>query len=130
MEYTTDYFIKKFEVIHEHLWATGAYSRLVFPLTSLADKQYCAMGFCGQYSAFDYTEESRALNYLFVEYISYTPQLVNDGRAHGFQIGITPKQRIMHALYYIKEKQEGNLIGQVPYSITRQITEALSLQEA
>ncbi len=106
MNYDVDYFIQKFEAIPENLWCIGKYFRSEegFP-------KCCALGHCGA-RELHFTKEADALIELFrgsrATYNSetfYIPS-INDGFSELFK-QFTPKQRILAALKFIKEKQNG-----------------------
>jgi len=114
-DYTVDYFMDKFEVTQDDEWCTKRFTHL--------DK-FCALGHCGQRNGNDTfapdirTDESRALAKIFECHGMYVT-IVNDGvwtdLDEGFdiyknKIGLTrdmsPRQRILKALRWIKEQQE------------------------
>lgn len=92
MEYTVDYFIKKFEAIPEDNWITA----------SLYDPEIgcCVLGWCGVRSLRYHTSESRALASLLGIHPN-TLYRINDGIADYKHLRMTletPKQRILAAL--------------------------------
>jgi hypothetical protein len=103
MQYTVDYFIKKFEAIPEKKWFVGDYHN--------SDKsKSCALGHCcftvdGLYDLM--SVERRSLEKLFYD-INVLVGDVNDGSefAKGKFPQPTPKQRILAALYDIKKMQQ------------------------
>lgn len=102
MEYTVDYFIRKFEAIPEERWITHC-------LVNHENTKRCALGHCcpdysGRYfnNGRGQTEESEALIKLFGRnHLSIGG--VNDGNSYNYQQD-TPKQRILSALKDIKKK--------------------------
>lgn len=108
MEYTVDYFIKKFEAIPEDSFYQGEYAN------PYDNTKKCALGHCGR-GNFHPTAESESLEMLIRAYsyktdIIATVSLINDGSIKEFQQP-TPKQRILAALYDIRDKElsEANL---------------------
>lgn len=139
--YDVDYFIKKFEAIPNDQWATCSY------ITPLA---CCALGHCGSTSDYDDTDESAALKKIFSSMGLYSIQYINDKtnpRDNKYAVaGIekyfiypTPKQRILAALYDIKNiqqpvpepKKEQPIVKErivyvaVPESIKEQVTDLI-----
>lgn len=95
MNYNCDYFIRKFEAIPDELWLIGNY-------TDWYNKdRHCALGHCGRDLGI-HNEESDTLVWLFKEEIV---SFVNDGREEYKKYGETPKQRILAALYDIRDKE-------------------------
>lgn len=92
MNYTVDYFIEKFEAIPEEKWFNGNFK--------FGDK-YCALGHCGMDDE-TYTEEGNELLDLFDGY-DLSVAGINDRLDPRF-LQKTPKQRILAALNFIKEK--------------------------
>lgn len=115
MEYNVEYFINKFEPIPESYWcACGT----IGDRSKINIESTCALGFCGGYIEFSY--ESRCLAKVISEYYYligkepfYNLDLVvyhiND--THNIINLPTPKERILHALYTIRDKElsEANL---------------------
>jgi len=100
MEYTVDYFINKFSSIAENRWYVGDFSN--------RDKnRFCALGHCGcDGSITKYTSEAEALFNLF-KLVQLTGNIsyINDG-LEPYYPQPTPKQRILAALYDIKNIQQ------------------------
>jgi hypothetical protein len=97
MQYTVDYFIKKFEAIPEDLWAIGSYCD---------EGKFCALGHTGVRAKMkDYTEEGNALFYILIK-TGEGVITINDGGGETKYQQPTPKQRILAALYDIKKMQE------------------------
>lgn len=106
-QYTPDYFLEVFEKTKDSEWCVGEYENI--------DGQHCALGHCGAF-AYDngrdeiHTPESHALMMLFAtanlmgDHITRVCD-INDMRSDTFPQD-TPKQRIIAALRYIKEKQQ------------------------
>lgn len=113
MDYDVDYFIKKFKAIPAHHWTTHVF---------FDDRsgQMCALGLCGHRAWRPLTPEPSGLDKLFKMYYPKLPVTAfNDGGPNGistranelyqeyssiFRLS-TPKERILAALYLIKEKQ-------------------------
>ena len=112
MQYTVDYFIKKFEAIPETLWCVENIEK---------DGRHCALGHCGGWP--HESKESTALAKVLVKYyeltsldlpknhrdeIDYAEVVynINDFDSMFSDLGATPKQRILAALYDIKKMQE------------------------
>ncbi len=90
--YNVQYFINKFENIPEDKWTT-------FTCTD-DNGNHCAMGHCGGINGDVYaTEESNILSEILHDVV-----LINDGHKFGYY-QTTPKQRILAALYDIRDKQ-------------------------
>lgn len=99
MNYTLDYFIKKFTKIPENKWITGMCER--------GDK-HCVLGHCGAKSLTKLPEEALAL----IELIPCCPEdkrnsycgdyqgvvIINDGLGDPDKKNTTPKQRILKKL--------------------------------
>ena len=104
MQYTVDYFIKKFEAIPEDEWTTGSNGWYGH------DGKFCAEGFCGCGSGNNKTQELFSLIDLFKVVLPNQKNdvvyLVNDGRLNDY-LQDHPKQRILAALYDIKTMQVG-----------------------
>lgn len=98
MEYTVNYFIRKFEAIPEEMWCVGAYTY---------GDRHCAYGHCGIDKSFD---EADALFWMFTSNLNAqsSPISVNDGKCPAYKQP-TPKQRILAALYDIKKLQDGDV---------------------
>lgn len=96
MTYDVDYFINKFEAIPEDQWNVGDFY-------NEERTKFCAAGFCGE-DKFNRTEESSSLYIVFAYTGLGDVGEINDGRSELFQQP-TPKQRILAALYQIKEMQ-------------------------
>lgn len=102
MEYTVDYFIKKFQAIPEELWCIEERNNRL--------GQRCAHGHCSDAGGYGLTEEELGLKAIAIA----NPDIM-DG-AEGFAYinnGIhpryqqrTPKQRTLAALYDIKKAQQ------------------------
>lgn len=119
MKYDVDYFIAKFEEIPEELWCVYSQSE------SVGNKiQHCAYGWClpnpkyNKTQGGERTEEGKKLHELINTLPILTPALgnynavapINNGDYDEYQQP-TPKQRILAALYDIREKElsEANL---------------------
>lgn len=105
MNYSVDHFINKFEKIPEDGWYVGEFSNI--------DKtKFCALGHCGYKECAAKNDEGRGLEELFNQiHITSTDSgfhfsipIVNDGFAEEYQQP-TPKQRILAALYDIRNKE-------------------------
>lgn len=97
MEYNVDFFIDKFSKIPERKWIIGSYG-------SNDDGPHCAYGHCGARDIpFYIGNEAMALAKLFVGKLQ--PHEVNDGKDPVYQQP-TPKERILAALYDIKQSQQ------------------------
>lgn len=108
MKYDVKYFIKKFEAIPEDKWTQNSY---------VLGSKMCALGHCGTFSM-DWTEEATALNYLFADTFLNVPNINDENGYNGVthtlisenellpvkQLGDTPKERILNALYIIDNK--------------------------
>lgn len=92
MNYTINYFIRKFEAIPDNRWCTGAFY-------NKDTNSYCALGHCGGTTEKAYTVEGSELDYLFKEYGYPSIASVNDDLT---EFGTTPKERILTVLNYIK----------------------------
>ena len=92
--YTVDYFIEKFEEIPEHMWIIRTFRD---PFC-----RCCAYGFCGVGESSKTTEEAKQLQKLFSEEMLLVTT-INDCETQQFPQP-TPKQRILAALNYIKNK--------------------------
>lgn len=99
--YNVDYFLKKFEAIPEDKWTTGIQQNKF--------GQRCALGHCrplhdSKIGNEHLTLEAKALKNLFIDSIN-GPELavvmINNGNNKQYQQP-TPKQRILAALYDIK----------------------------
>lgn len=137
MEYTVDYFIKKFEAIPEERWTTGTF-------LSYEEERRCALGHCFSKkiiwklqdagmkddgsTAYPITEkekqtsfkEAYVLSKLFCENAREGSQKiidVNNGLDSVYQ-QLSPKQRIFAALYDIKAK-----ISPYQSSVSRELAE-------
>lgn len=99
--YNAQYFIDKFTVIPEQNWGTNSYMHYN-PYNTLTKR--CAMGHCGVDTADqDWTEEAIALNELFKKHTGVTVIRINDDvNVPGFN-SLSPKERVMTALEYIKK---------------------------
>lgn len=102
MIYTEDYFIEKFERLHDENWLTGAYA-------NHDDTKACALGHCGERTVagtffISGTNESSALR-IFFETIGCFVGDVNDGMVPAYNQS-TPKRRVIAALMDIKKKRE------------------------
>lgn len=119
MQYTVDYFIKKFEAIPEDKWLTRSYED---PFSG----KKCALGHCGltfseeskQKFGSAYGEEFAALQIIF----DGKAGGVDGGRVAKINDGIddnynqpTAKQRILAALYDIKKMQEPKVKEVIKY---------------
>ena len=98
--YDVNYFIKKFEAIPEMLWFSGDF---VGP-----NGTRCALGHCGTVEWTDsINDEEAALIDLFTKnsplQLRSAVGLVNDGKVYRYPQP-TPKQRILAALYDIREE--------------------------
>jgi hypothetical protein len=102
MKYDANYFINKFEAIPEDKWITGNYG---------TEDRHCALGHCGVSRVFNNnnvkidfhaTSEGSALWCLFNRTHVSSVIGINDGRHPDYQQP-TPKQRILAALYDIRE---------------------------
>lgn len=109
MEYNVEYFIAKFEAIPENKWCVGA----------LQDHdRCCAQGHCGvtrenHLVRYNRASESYALIHIMGGFVydgTINAALINNGCAPKYQQE-TPKQRILAALYDIRDKElsEANL---------------------
>lgn len=100
--YTVDYFIDKFSKIPEGLWFVGDY------YDRNGDGQ-CARGHCGKRVCKE-SEEDEALLQLFDfsqnnSYVNSTCIAnINDGNDYRYP-QLTPKQRVLAALYDVKKAQ-------------------------
>jgi hypothetical protein len=102
-QYTVDYFIQKFEAIPEHKWYIGGH------VDPNDETRCCAYGHCGERRHKSITLESQALFELFFQFGLHDVSEINDRRECGYN-QTTPKQRILSALYDIKNKQENETI--------------------
>lgn len=117
MEYTTEYFINKFESIPEHLWTTGA-------ISDQKGDAGCALVHCGVDKYYIRNEEAAALAILFLPFLNrmhmhggwypHAVYAINDAAAGLYRKGTikivtadTPKERVLQLLYHIKG-QEAN----------------------
>ena len=114
MEYTVDYFIKKFSKIPWYKWNTGTTTRNTF--FGLIET-HCAIGFCKSKYNYEINEETEALGtilsflYKYEEYkLSYI-WMINDGKLLGgvkdeyksqIESCNSPKSRILKALNIVK----------------------------
>ena len=102
MQFIYNYFIKKFESIPESKWFVDEYS-------NENDTKFCAYGHCGMREGFRINDlvEPFALKNIFNDYIgtSYdnTIPIINDGDFGWKLVSKSPKERILLALYTIKE---------------------------
>ena len=99
MEYTVDYFIKKFEAIPEVNWLAGQYA-------SSDNSVCCALGHCHERTDVRtlnplLTQESMALRSLFLGWLGFDVSDVNDGYEEQYNQH-TPKSRTLAGLYDIK----------------------------
>lgn len=99
--YDVDYFIKKFEAIPEEDWCRRVYTD--------GEGKHCALGFCGSkvgrvndYTGDIHTEEGENLRRLLLPVGGVT--VIND-YTEGRFYQETPKQRVLAALRYLKDKQ-------------------------
>lgn len=93
-KYTVEYFIQKFKTIPEDRWYEG----------SLYDKESdssCALGHCGMTSFNHTTQEAVELAMTLGTTVEGVAD-INDGH---YDVGNTPKERILAALY--RKKQLG-----------------------
>lgn len=120
MQYTSQYFIDKFEKIPEERWITNDFSN---------DIGCCAMGHCGMtyFSLSSDEKEAVALSNLFNDRIRASVPTVNDDRDSNYPQP-TPKQRILAALrdiQKIERQQDGgqilSTVGDEPRLITEKI---------
>jgi hypothetical protein len=140
MEYTVDYFIKKFERIPEMLWRTHSVGEEGGPR--------CANGHT--YGRYCRNEETEGLNAvfknltitahikddsLFNEYIrgespsySRVAEQINNGYAKEYQQP-TPKQRVLAALYDIKAAQQPEIKERIVYVMVDQPVKELVKSE-
>ncbi len=86
MTYDVDYFIAKFEAIPEELWCVDAYTK---------GRKHCARGFCGE------TSDKETREGIALEKLIRWPAMINDGGRSNYKQP-TPKQRILAALYDVK----------------------------
>ena len=98
IEYTLEYFIKKFEAIPEKKWTVGTFED---------DKGCkCAYGHCGfsDKEIINSTPESTALRILDEETRSTETSiiLVNDDKTNARGFGHTPKQRAVNYLKFLR----------------------------
>ena len=103
MEYTLDYFIKKFEAIPENHWFVGS-------LTN--GSQYCALGHCGGY----YTEEAKALDSIVRRANPgvYSISDINDLSGMYGRYGKTPKERVVNFLKEVREENKAvNIVNEI-----------------
>lgn len=98
MNYTVDYFIRKFNRIPNRLWTTGRFKS--------SNGKKCVLGHCGMYSTLRRTEIAMNLNSLFYKKGFVTD--INDG-AHPFFRQKRPKARILAALRWIKAQSKSKL---------------------
>lgn len=110
--YTADYFLRKFTSIPEELWCIGNYTDPKDPC------KHCALGLCGarekgpmvlgEYEEV-HTAESHYLMMMVLSELGwpFTVSRINDRQTARFPQE-TPKQRILAALRYIKDKQSQN----------------------
>lgn len=105
------YFIKKFEATTNQGWAMGKFQIKVEEFSEKGNRYYtkfCALGHCGAYFAANDTEESRALDELIGESpLRYGEDIfhINDGKEGWDTAGDTPRERILHVLYHIREAE-------------------------
>jgi hypothetical protein len=111
MEYTVDYFIKKFEAIPEELWLVGSRGE------GGADSPHCAHGWCalGNIDSLAGNEENGLIEVFRPIMNGYGVATINNGYNERYQQP-TPKQRILAALYDIKKLQDGD--GTIPTETT------------
>lgn len=136
MEYTVSHFIKKYESIPEKYWRVN-------PSISAEEdidlKSTCAMGFCGGYV--EESKESMALAGILLEY--YRIEKINPPM-HGADIDFnavvyfindnydevklpTPKQRILHALYTVRDKELSEANVKITEKIINTIPELVNV---
>lgn len=98
MNYSVDYFLRKFQGISNIFWTTGKFS-------SFFTFSHCALGHCKvkENSEHELTEEGRALVGLFKSK-GLNVIAINDGHDKRF-FQPKPKERILAALNYIKNAQ-------------------------
>lgn len=98
--FTVDYFIKKFEAIPEEKWMVGEFKD--------NEGRFCALGHCGQrmgMSCNEIPDESWTLRSLFAWTMNrFSVTNINDGKDYNYQQP-TPKQRVLAALYDVKNKK-------------------------
>lgn len=105
MAYDVDYFLKKFDDIPEEQWCTGVYS----DVGPKGEDRQCAVGHCRSETSLLFSVEVEALRGLLKKVglgdkaNNSRVSDINDGRNPDFQQP-TPKQRILAALKYVKEK--------------------------
>lgn len=95
MQYTIDYFIKKFKKIPANKFCMGSFSK---------NGRHCMEGWCRNDVATHYsesTDESRALDDMCFKYLGWLPVNINDGACPDYKQR-TIKERIMAALKDIK----------------------------
>lgn len=131
-KFDVDYFISKFEAIPEEFLIAGTYTqhkqKFLFNVKGTRNfvdlELHCSMGWCNE-TRMNRTDESIALDNLFLSYLRVSPININDGCkeqydntlklyghhvfAHLLLAKKTPKERILLTLNYIKELQEGNI---------------------
>lgn len=97
MAYDVDYFLKRFEAIHEDDWRNdGGFGNPGEPR--------CALGHCGVSETMDgLTDKAMALDALFAA-VKGGVATINDGDDSRYQQP-TPKQRILAALRDVKARQ-------------------------
>lgn len=104
MKYDAMYFLEKFDAIPDILWTIRNYKN--------SYGQCCALGHCGAAFKHGLSPEAQALSYLFVKNLKTNPIIINDGvndtsntsalsDEYLLDLGNSPKERIMNALYLI-----------------------------
>lgn len=121
MNYTVDYFIKKFEAIPKNQWTTAMF-------VNTKDGSKCAGGHCGLSPSQNCTEEAIALAKLleplkktlingnpgYDDVIFDNITTINDGQAKEYSQP-TPKQRILAALNDVKKMQQPVIKERIVY---------------
>lgn len=93
--YDVNYFIEKFEAIPESLWCEG----------KITDgDMHCAIGHCGGVMNKELEGESQALVSIIFNVLGYGIFQINDSITNQYPQP-TPKQRILAALYDIRDKE-------------------------
>lgn len=98
--YTADFFINKFEPIHEALWCIRAIGHYNSPKCALG---HCSFGERGEFM--HDSVERTSLCSMFMRVLRGYVHDINNGDDPRYQQP-TPKQRILAALYDIKKAQQ------------------------
>ena len=120
--YDVNYFIKKFEAIPDEKWVIGDFDG--------PNESHCAAGHCGMNRIFGksgiWPREYKALFELFRP-IGIAIPVINDEKTHRYQQE-TPKQRILAALYDIREETIKPIKAEQKQEVMCQYTKASGLR--